>query len=85
MTSHVIAGDAISDALITQRLDQPIEQASGIMPLNRGGETVLAASSTVNEKLGLSRQATDTVHEIDGVVAIGAAELLVQGQCHTEI
>jgi hypothetical protein len=78
-------GDAISDALIAHRLDEPIEQASGIMRLDRGGETVLAASSTVNEKLGLSRQATDAVHEIDRVVAVGAAKLLVHGQRHSEI
>ena len=47
MALHVIVGDAVGDALIAQGLDQPIEQAGGIMSLDSGGEAVLAASSAI--------------------------------------
>jgi hypothetical protein len=74
-------GDAVGDALIAQGLDQPIEQAGGIMSLDSSGEAVLAAGSAILEKFRVACEATDAMHETDRVLAIGPAEFLDQGRC----
>jgi hypothetical protein len=61
MALHVIVSDAIGDTLIAQGLDQPIKQGGGVVPLNGGGQTVLAATVGWSEKVGLASETADAV------------------------
>ena len=82
MALHVIVSDAIGDALIAQGLHEPIKQSGGVVPLNGGGKTVLAAAVAMHEKFGLAGQTTNAMQQSDCVIAIGARELLVQSRSH---
>jgi hypothetical protein len=80
MALHVIVSDAIGDALIAQGLHQPVEDTGGVAPFNGRGNTVPAAASTPSKKFRIACQTADAMQQSDGVIAIGARELLVQSR-----
>jgi hypothetical protein len=82
MALHVVVSDAIGDALIAQSLDQPVKQSTGVVPLDGGGQTVLAAAVVPSENFRIACQAADPMHEIEGVVAVRGSKLFVRCRCH---
>ncbi len=74
---HVIVGDAIGDPLIAESLHQPVENTGRVVTFNGGGQTVAAAPAMVGKKFRIACQTADPMHEIDGVIGIGAPKFLV--------
>ncbi len=65
MFGHVIDGNIVRDPLETEGIDQPVEQRSGVVPLDC--DTQGFVPRTLQKVKGTS-QAADLVNQVNGII-----------------